>query len=261
MPSIDLPVIAKNMLFMWQNKWDGATLTAITQNALYPVTRTQHRWPTRAWRTTQVASQDAAYGNLGASYSIQALAYRFTNVQPGAVFSGNLNTSNSWGSPLYSAVFSAPNTKIGVILTPSVVVASWAAFGITDTTNPAGYLTVGRFYVGPVFQPAINPVDAWDEPIFDPSSGSFSEGHQASSVQRTRYGGRTFLYKGLSDADKETFDAMFADRGNWLDLWVCEDPTDPAGSTTYCRIAQTYVPKHVEGTELWELAFTIEELS
>ena len=136
----------------------------------------------------------------------------------------------------------------------------YIGFPFVDASNPAGYIAVGRIGFGLSFTPSINFIDEFTRNKTDLSLLTTSEGGQISSIQRPRRGAHTFPFKGLTANDIAYFDAIYTARGNGRDLWVCEDPDDAQNTTYYCRLANTFDPKHIEGTELYELTIIVEEL-
>ena len=58
--------MARKVRLYWDNKWDGTTLVALTEETGFPVENTQHVWRKRVYRTTDVAAQ-YIYTDLGAT--------------------------------------------------------------------------------------------------------------------------------------------------------------------------------------------------
>jgi hypothetical protein len=251
-----------NIKFLWTNEADTATLTASSVDALNPAANVIHRWPTRAWHSNALSAPewlkfDRGSGSLAAA---DFFAVRYTNLTiASAIAKIQANASDSWGGPTVDYTFAA-SQNIMVYLPTSGISLRYIRFPFTDTSNPAGYIAVGRIGFGLSFSPSINFTDAFAWGRKDRSYQTLAEGGQISSIQRAHGRQHTYPFKALSENDVSYFEAMFAARGNSRDIWVCEDPDLAPDGTYYCRIANDFAPTHVEGTELYELTIVVEEM-
>lgn len=79
-----------------------------------------------------------------------------------------------------------------VVILPSVLQIRYLRVDILDPTNAAGYLTLGRLYAGPVFQPAFNPVYGYQIDEIDLSTQIRTDSGSLRKVVRPKFRRATY---------------------------------------------------------------------
>lgn len=246
--------------FMYQNLLDTlGIITCSTENAGFPVANLKNRWPTMHWRTTAKTDPQRAIIDLGSAQGVQAVCAKYSNYSGAAVLTLYGHDGNSWPGDGDSLVVAA-GANVMCNFFSATKTWEWWCWNVDDHLNSASYLALGRLFIGGYFEPSVNFIDAFGIGDRDPSLSFSSEGGQLSSIQKTKYGLHTYTFKGITLADVNYFRAMFAARGNFRDMWVCEDPSTPASTTYYVRISKFGDFTHVSGTELYEFAIEFEDL-
>lgn len=139
------------------NQTDLATLSGGSWNVSYPITNLQNRYLSQKARTSDDATGSTTISiNLGAVQSIGVVALIATNISPSASIRVRGADNSGMTSPAYDsgAIGSYEHTDYAISFTP--VDAQYWRIDITDTSNPDGYIEIGRLFIGGRFRPAIN---------------------------------------------------------------------------------------------------------
>jgi hypothetical protein len=224
---------------LYNNLWDGGTLTDSSEASGYAGTNTQQRWPTRVWRSTGITSEWIKV-NLGSAKAIQALVLHDHNLTAGATVTLQGNATDSWGAPSYNQALTWAVAGDGPYTTFCYFPAStqtyqWWRLTVADTGNTAGYLSVGRIFLGP-YTGLTRTYKSRKSSYEDPSVVETSIGGQKTSFQLTRY--RTWQYDLPNIAsDKSTLLGILKVVGTSVPWFFCEDSTYPSVMTFYVQYA------------------------
>jgi hypothetical protein len=149
-----------NLILGYNNLIDAATLSGGSWNGALPLSNLKTRYLSQVARST---NDDAASTliniDLGSAKSVQAFgAIRMNISASGATYRLRGSTVSNFATSVYdSGVVSAnaqtPDLIIGL---PSAVVARYWRFEIVDTANAAGYVQIGRLFIGPALAPTDN---------------------------------------------------------------------------------------------------------
>jgi hypothetical protein len=125
----------------------SGAIVGSTVNASFPEINTADQRLATVYRSTAVTAQTVTI-DLGSAQGIAVaaiIAHNFTSSAT-VVIAGN--NSNSWGSPAFTASMSL-NNAVGMIILylGSVQTYEFWQFQISDPTNPAGYLQIGRLWL------------------------------------------------------------------------------------------------------------------
>jgi len=169
------------------------------------------------------------------------------------------NASDVWTSPSVDTTIAGWTNELAVHIFGSAQSYEWWRHAITDTGNSDGYVSAGRICLADIFEPERNFTlgGGMREPQ-DPSIGSFSEGGQISSIQRTKYKTGNFFFDKLTRTDMETLKGMFSTLGNWKGLFFVQDLGDPWNDTYYVRVASySITPQY---NDRFDISLQLEEL-
>lgn len=247
-----------NSAFIYNNWLKTGTLTSSSAAVNWPLTNIHHRWPTRTWRTTSLADPDWVKVNMGSAMSATALAIRATNLIAGATVKLQVNSSDAWVSPAEEFAVTLNATQMIKFFTMANPM-QWFRIYIKNAANPDGYIEVGHAMLSTFLNPTAKPSQT-DESPTDPSVVKFSAARQVSSVLLPVYRTRTFVYRGVTDNEKATFDAFFEAVGLTRPFYFTEDYTTASATTTFfCRLAAFHWTP-LDRFGYWNLEIVIEDL-
>lgn len=245
--------------FMYDNLWDGAALTASSQNPNFLAINTQHRWHTRTWRSFGGGGTltENIVADMGSAVAVQAFALKNHNFSPSAAVRIQANASNSWGSP--SVDVSVPlATDLLAYFWGTPQSYQWWRLSVVDSAPVTTYLEIGRLFVGPYFSPSINISIGYKRHYSDPSDVLYSDGGQIVTNQKTRFQNLDLQFQYLSDVDIASFDAMFLNRGIGKEFFYTRDRDLPLTSTMYVRLKSEPEITHVYDDNIFNLNISLE---
>lgn len=161
------------MRIIYDNAIDRATLTASSTAGVLVASRMQGDEKAEVWRSTGTTATLTA--TWAAGERIGGLGGAFSNMSPGttwrvrvytlpgdttAVFDqtffvcpGQPFTPDTFSQPLGVNSFAFGGSSTGAVWLPGIVVGRKLVIDITDTSNAAGYIEIGRMFAGRYFQP------------------------------------------------------------------------------------------------------------
>jgi hypothetical protein len=249
--------------FYWQNWADSATLTASSEAADDPVAMLQNRWKTVDWRSTGLTAEWLK-ANLLSAKPVQGFVFENMNLTAGSTVVLQAHASDSWGAPSYELAITITAAMVLakriVVKLPAAETYQWWRLLVTDASNPAGYLSAGRMYLGPVFEPAgWGHGGPWDKRRESGSEISESDGGQASAKKRKKYWVYELPISIESQADADSYAAIDDECGIDTPLWICRDSTDGVAQTIYARFREHLAfPSKIRGV-LWETSLKFRE--
>jgi hypothetical protein len=187
-------------------------------------------------------------------YDIQAAILWNHNLSETATVTLEGHTSDVWTSPAFSQAMTVYG-RMAVAFLSTAKNYPWWRITVVDVGNPDGFFSVGRVYLGPYFEPDRNIIVGRPVERVDPSSVSYSEGHQASSVIREKYDIHNYNFERTEEKDE--FDAMFDYSGVAKPLFLCETPDSPSGALFYVKFL-SWGWTHAFLTK-WNLAVSLED--
>lgn len=175
-----------NCMLGFPNRTDAATLSGGSWTAGLPLSLLQSRVIGKTARTVDAALASTKFDiDLGAAKKIQLIALVNHNFSLAATFRITASTSPSfsplvydsgwsdvwpevypfgtleweddnWWSRKYTAEETSGYIASLIKILPTFKLARYWRIEINDTTNAAGYVQVGRLFIGPAWQPVIN---------------------------------------------------------------------------------------------------------
>lgn len=139
------------------NAVDAATLSGGSWNATYPQANLKTRLLTQVARTTNAdPASTVIILDLVSAKSIGCLGLIRTNLTAAATITLQANNANTWTGPLFDMIPFRVYASAADFLLPFTAVSYryWRII-INDAANAAGYISVGRLFLGNVFSPAI----------------------------------------------------------------------------------------------------------
>jgi len=139
------------------NQTDDATLSGGSWDAAYPLTHLKNRYLFQRARTTDnLATSSQFVVDTGENQTIGLVALVRTNI----TLNGTVRVKGFSDAGLTTLVYDSGNLPVTVEgefahhFAPSEAARYWQVL-IVDTVNPAGYIEIGRAFVGWRFMPAV----------------------------------------------------------------------------------------------------------
>lgn len=176
-----------NILFSWVNRSDAATLSSGSWVSTLPITNLQNRQIQKVARTTNAATSSTKIRvDLGSSRGIGVLALVAHSISATGLVRVGAYTSNLYISATYLTdwvqawpdglalndtleweddefwLLSVSQEQLAGYramffhVPPTPQVSRYWQIEIDDQTNPDGYVQIGRLFMGPAWQPALN---------------------------------------------------------------------------------------------------------
>lgn len=141
----------------YANQIDLSTLSGGSWNASYPLSRLKNRYLQQKARTTNALATSSVIDiDLGAAVLTGVVALIAHNLSAAATVRIQASSSASQSPSLYdgAATLIYTGTDYGVSFPP--VAARYWRISIADTSNPAGYIELGRVFLGSQWKPTNN---------------------------------------------------------------------------------------------------------
>ncbi|WP_427551160.1 hypothetical protein ACQE3D_18490 [Methylomonas sp. MS20] len=150
-----------NLMLGYGNLIGGAALTGGAWSTSFPAANVKNRRLAKVARTVDAATGSTTLTiDFGVNRSIQCIGAIATNLSA----SGTVRVRAAHNGDGY---FSAPDYDSGIlsggVYSPDLILglsspvnARYWAIDFADTTNPAGYIQIGRIFIGPALAPAEN---------------------------------------------------------------------------------------------------------
>ncbi len=236
-----------NILLAWKNRADAATLSAGSWTNLNNLKTSDIGKKARS--TNALAASTLFAVDLGASYTLRCIGLRNHNLSTAATVrfrtaaantlpggannhdSGTVNalrmtfqgdTPTNWGEQYdVSDVFAA-------------VTARYLYIEITDTANAAGYVEIGRLFIGTGLQPAKNAsYGGLQGGRTELSAVNASVVGRIFGVERRRQRSEKFALEWLTQTEADHIHEMQASVGQLGEVFYVPDPADMAYSQRY----------------------------
>lgn len=197
------------MIINYDNKVYNATITASTESPQF--TFSVALKDTRLCRVGRTIACTAEYVvcDLGAAYAIDHIHILNTNLTASATVTIEANTSNSWGSPAYSAALTQLTTDTWYVSLPAPQTYRWWRITFADSTNPDGYVEIGALWIAPkLVMPEMSREQTL--PRRTQSETTRSVAGQLYGDRRVQLRSAAISYPSVSEALRQSLLTMFA---------------------------------------------------
>jgi len=243
--------------FMYNNLWDGGTLTASSEDSEFPASNTQHHWWKKYWKSTGVSGEWLKI-DLGSAQDIKAFAIKYHNFTTGATLKIQANSSDSWTSPPVDETLNITSDVI-VKFWSSAQNYRWWRIYIDDAGNSDGYLLVGRVFLGGHVELSRVYSYGFEFQYIDPSGIIFSSNGQIATNQKDRYKRFSYNFRGLTSTDKSNLETIFDSVGQSIPYFFCADSSSPSSNTYYVLNTTPWVVANMPDSDKYELRLELEE--
>ena len=236
--------MSENVLFLYENLIDSATLTASSEAAGFPVSNLKNPFRSKVWRTAGTPAGTAYLDiDLGAgthSVTCVALAGYTWTAAPGTL-QVEFDDTASHGSPEHTETLTwAANPTVNG--NPATIIKTFTSkderYIRLNVVYAPGDWNLGKIFLGTYFQPTRNYDIEWTENIIDPSIISQTVGGQdhVDIIEKYREFGMSFV--AATQAQWELFQKMIRHSGMSKELFVAFDYTnEPDELTVYGKFA------------------------
>jgi hypothetical protein len=236
-----------NIMFLYNNLVDSATLTASSAAAGYPVANLKNQLRTKCYKSAGATAGTAnIVFDFGTPKPVTCIALTgYDWAAAPETLQVEFNDANSWGSPAeikaltWAASLTANGNKASIILAFESINYRYARLNVI---NAAGDWKLGRIFIGEYFQPESNYLYGWAPELVDPSMLSQSVGGQTYADEIEKYRKVAFGLSFVTQAQWELFQKMANTAGISRDLFVAFDyENEPDEMTLYGKF--TALPK------------------
>lgn len=144
-----------SLVLGYSNLIDFSTLSGGSWNGSYPLANLKNRYLSQKARSTNALTSSTVIDiDLGAAQSIGVVALIAHNLSAGTATVRVQGSSSATQSPsLYDSAAQAAYAGADYAITFPPVAARYWRISIADTANAAGYVQLGRVFIGPRFKP------------------------------------------------------------------------------------------------------------
>ena len=248
----------------YSNQIDTATLSGGSWNASYPLTNLQNRYLSQKARTTNALAASSVINlDLGAAQTIGVVALVAHNLTTSATVRIQGSSAADQSVALYDSTALAAYSGNDYALSFTAVSARYWRISISDTGNPAGYVQLGRVFIGWRFSPA-NNID-WNPKLAVESKTGVMESLGGPEYFDERTTRRLFTGEWSWLSDPEAYNFLLAIQRSHdvsREVYLIADDTDTnyrgirnflARFRQLSPIEWPYVGQHTCGVELGEL--------
>jgi hypothetical protein len=241
--------MATKILFLYSNQFDTATLTESSQATGFPAENLQNPFRTKVWRTAgAVAGTADLIIDLGAGTKsttcVALIGYTWTSA-PGTLnllfhddagfgvgthtesltWHANPTANGNYGTIIKTfASYDERFLKLDVVYSPGAVPTDW---------------DLGRIFIGTYFEPAYSYDANWMENFVDESMAARTIGGQDHFDTITKFREFIFSHTTYTQAQWESFQAVFNAVGLAKDLFIAFDyDNEPDELTVYGKFTQ-----------------------
>lgn len=236
-----------NILFLYNNLLDLATLTESSEVSGFPAENVQHPFRSKVWRT---AGGTPGTANLvidhGTAKAIDCIALAGYNwISAPSTLDLEFNATDSWGSPAHteSLTWAATPTVNG---NKACIVKKFNSqsyrYNRLNVVYATGDWDLGRIFLGAYFEPTNNYLYGWGQDLIDPSKKLRTIGGQDHVDEIEMYRTMKLSIVVSTQAQWELYQKMVNQVGHHKDLFIAFDyDNEPNELTMYGKLIQ--IPK------------------
>jgi len=237
---------SKLRLFLWDNLWDKASITASSEQLRFPASHTQHHWLSRCWRSGQGEIEDVwLKADFGEPKAVRALVIDNHWFNPGATVQIQANNADVWGAPAIDHELEIVDDKTPIVkcwngektyrywrILMNTTELSGALYGEEDISTRGDrdlvpycrpHFKIGRIFLGDYFEVTQNfrrrPKDFVEE------SQEFRADRTGYLSDRPAWRHRHFFYDflRLDSSDYETIWDVYEAKGKGVPFYILEN--------------------------------------
>ena len=230
--------MAKARLLYDSDTWDAATITASSETGDMTGSNLVNDFLLRPWRPTGLSSESVVF-DLGSAASIDVVSIQGHNLTSGATLVHEAHTADSWATPDYSETLTILTDADGVVyprltyFPSSAITKQYHRFVVTDTSNPDGYVQIGRIKAGQYYELDRSMDDRFTIELIDPSEGADEEGRLGYYRVKTPFHRIALNFSLHNETQKKKIEALFRKVGRHTPFVVALDPDSHPSEWSY----------------------------
>ena len=244
------------MRLLYDNVFDLATLTPLTENPGYPVENMQDSRLCRIYKSTDDAAQTVVC-NMGAAVDVNCCVFSNHNFTTAAIIKIQGSSEDAWGGPPVDETLAYNAGNIKKYFTGGSY-QYWRLY-VDDDTNPDTYIKAGRVFIGEYYEMP-GQASGISVPVVTTSKKYTSKSGQIYGDLNYQYKRAELRIPKVTDAQREEMISIFETIDNsipvYLDFFVDSDNTRE--NILYCTIDNTEFAYHQVST-FWTLNLTFSE--
>lgn len=248
------------MIILYDNKITDATITASSENPLYPFDDAfADDRLSRVGRTVSATSQTLVFDFASGNPEVDAVAILGHNISASGSITVEANTSNSWGSPAFTDTLDLYDEWIALFANTQEY--RYWRLSITDPGSTDGYIEIGQIYIGS--QLDMPPM------IRNQKLPKLTSSTSQKSVNGQLYGDRRLMYRtgsiqfaqAIPHTYKTNIDTFFStvETIKPFILIVWEESMDKESPMYCCLTKQLEWSRYGSDGLLWDLSIEVEE--
>lgn len=225
------------MRISYTNYLDAGTVSASSENVIYPVENVQNGRLAKPWRTLSATGVNCIV-DLGAAVAIDTVAIMGHTLTTSATVVIEANSSDSWGAPAWSTTLTALEGMILKFFDAAQTYRYWR-YTIEDATNGSAYLDIGRLWLGDYLQ--IDPPSTANFSVKKERSDTVTYGRARQKYATEGVGWRSFDldFRAYHGTVLTAIQTMYDTVGNHQSVIFANFDTDrnyPIVEPVYCSI-------------------------
>jgi len=232
--------------FLWDNKWDEATVTTNSEQLKFPAADTQHHWLSRCWRSAESKIKGIwLKADFGEAKSVRALVVANHWFNPGSTVIIQANNADAWGAP-------AINQELEIIDDKTLIEYFWdteqnyrywrlymtvgsvtgSLTGEEDISTRGDrdmvpyckpHFKIGRIFLGDYFEVSQNFIE--NKPEYEEDSQEYKTDREGHISERPMWKFRDFFYTfdKLGSSDYDTIWDIYESKGKGIPFFIIEN--------------------------------------
>lgn len=207
----------------------------------------------------RIHSEEWLKTDLGSAQNVLAFAFKKHSFLPTATVRIQGHSSDSWGTPNVDQLLTL-SADITIFYWTSAQSQQWWRIYMKDVDNPAGYIEMGRAFLGGHFSPSVNCHRNYAAEIVDPTDILYSDGGQMVSNKKTKFKRTGYSFEHAVAADLTSFEEIWDSLGRSGDFFFTKDRDKASTTTRYVHFLKDLKYKHIAREELFNIDIVIEDL-
>jgi len=237
---------------------DGATtITPTSQLSTLPASNVQDVQAAKVWRAASATTERLVIDSGTGGLTANAFGIVGHNLQSGATCTLEANAADSWGAPSFSTTLVPTKGLPGLKPLGGTHGYRWWRLTLSDPTNPAGYVQLGRLMIGNLvdmdFQ-GRGPTMPWTDTQARNDKSSASLGGAVYTDIGEEVSSYSFGYQYIDTTKRNLIRSTFREVGKHTPfLFTLFDPPDAdVLGPDYVNLTNDIATEH-HGSGLWSL--------
>ena len=235
-----------NILFLFNNIFDLATLVESSQDDDFPTENLQNPFRTKVWKTASGVGTANLVINHGIAKAVSAVAIvNYDWEDAPSTLDLEFNMTDSWGDPseTESLTWLANPDVYG---NPNIIIKTFASksyqYNRLNIVHGSQF-QIGRIFLGTYFEPTRDYVHERTEKIVDPSFVDLTVGGQEHVDELTKYREREITFRFSEHQQYQYFQQLINSVGFDKNIVVAFDYDDYPGEQTLYGKIKEYDPR------------------